>query len=141
MKSVFVLFNGIRFPFDLMDKSIQWANENQATLTAIFLHSAAQDDEGYGFPSDIDAAKDLKDEEDARESNEKLLRRYIKLLRDGAAAKKVQLTIISKEDNSKDEIIDLIKNADKLFVDDGPDQGTIPWGIRKFAMSELVITN
>ena len=139
MKSAYILFNGIRFPFELMDEAIQWANENNATLTAIFLHSSEQDDEGYGFPSDIDAAEDFKDDNDAQQSNEALLRRYVKVFQDAAIAKKVKLSILSKEDTSKDEVIQLIKNGDKVFVDAGPNENDIPWGVRKFEMSELVM--
>jgi hypothetical protein len=137
MKSAFVIFNGIRFPFNLMDKAMDWAVAHQASLTAIFLHSSEQLEEGYGFPSDIDAAEELNTDADAERSNETLIRGYFKLLLDNAAAKKISLKIESRTDESKEELVAELKKADKVFLDGGRFEEDIPWGASRFTMQEL----
>lgn len=141
MSTATVIFNGIRFPFYLMDGAISWAKKNKAELHAIFLQSSSQEREDYAFPSDIDAAEKLTDETDAAQSNEKIILNYIKLVKDMCNTEHLKCNIERLKNSTLDEVIEKLKTSDRIFLDEVEDQNPSPLSNTNFTMQELFEQN
>lgn len=128
-----ILFNGIRFPFAVAERAIAWAKQNHSDLMGLFIRSADETKEGYIFPSDLDAAEDLTDEQDAENANIAVIQKNIDILKTMADSDDVPCTNQVLIDPDKAELKDLIKGKDKVFVDDHFDSP----GILKYTDIEL----
>ena len=118
MPTALVIFSGIRFCYEALDRAVAWAQNNQAALQALFVQDAPVE-EGYVYPSDINAAAALTDEADARQDDEQLLQSKIKLVRDKAAAADIDCSIQINNNPSLDDILAVAVKADIIFVDAG----------------------
>lgn len=117
-----VLLNGIRFPFPVVEAAIQWAKENQANLHAYFIKSADIADEGYVFPSDLDEAEDLKDEQDSESNHVRVIYRNARLIKSMSSTDKVDCeTTILTEPHLK-EIEESLQKSAVIFIDEEFDQ-------------------
>lgn len=141
MSTATVIFNGIRFPFYLMDGAISWAKKNKAELHAIFLEASGQEREDYAFPSDIDAAEKLTDEEDAAQGNEKIILKYIKLVEDMCKTEHLSYKIERLKNSDLDEVLEKLKTADRIFLDEAEDRNPSPLSNPNFTMTELFDKN
>jgi len=92
MKSVLVIFNGIKFPYYLMEYSIAQAKGHSASLHVLFVTAKEEKDKGYGFPSDLSQTETLMDSEDALEDDRKIIKHNMKLAADTAAGENVPCT-------------------------------------------------
>ena len=135
MKKGYIIFNGIRFPYYLVDHAIAWAEKNKAGLSAIFL-KGGEEEEGYPFPSDLDSAEKLKNKEDAEKDDEALIRGDMKLLRDMAKSKGVEIEVEEFNDPTMDEVLKKIKDAAVVFVDANADPDDIA-APTKFTLNDL----
>lgn len=113
-----ILFNGIRFPFPVAEKAIAWAKQNKADILGIFIRSADEVKEGYVFPSDLDAAEDLADEQDTENANVVVIQKNISILKTMADSDDVPCTTQVIIDPGKEELRELMTNRDRVFADD-----------------------
>lgn len=141
MATATVIFNGIRFPFYLMDRAVSWSKENKAELQVIFLQATSQEREDYAFPSDIDAAEKLTNEKDAEQGNEKIILQYINLIKDVCAAKNLKCEIERLTDSSLDEVLERLNNTDRIFLDQAEDRNPAPLANDNFTMKDLFEKN
>lgn len=118
MSSTAVIFSGLAFSYTALDLAIAWAQEHRSDLQVLFLKEEPVE-EGYIFPSDIDAAEALTGEADARQDDNQLIQGKIKLIHDKAHAAGVSYTTQVMTDPSINNILALTTNADKIFVDVG----------------------
>lgn len=121
MASTVVIFSGLNFSYTALERAIAWAREHGSSLLALFLREEPVE-EGYIFPSDIDAAKALTDEADARRDDIQLVQGKIQLIKSMAAAAGIQYTPKVSNDSSIPGILALAENADKIFVDVGVEE-------------------
>ena len=136
MKKGYIIFNGIRFPYYLVDHAIAWAEKNKTGLVALFLKGGEQE-EGYPFPSDLDAAEKLKNKEDAEKDDEAIIRDDTKLLQHMAKSKGVEIQVEELKDPTINEVLKKIKDAAVVFVDANADPDDIA-APTKFTLKELV---
>lgn len=130
-----IIFNGIRFPHELVEKTIQWAKENSAGLHAIFL-SGREHEEHYPFPSDLDEAQDATDKHDAEQSDFRVMDSQIKLLEDMAAAQHINCETEIMVNPALNDVLAKTGNADAIFVNAEEESGLM--AVTKFEMKELV---
>jgi hypothetical protein len=137
MKTAMVIFNGIRFPFYLVDHVIDWAKKNNASLHVLFIKAKHEVKEGYVFPSDLDAAENLFDTEDVEQGDVLVIRSQIKLLEDMAKTENIPFKSVLLTDPSLEDIICLAKRSDILFIDaDYNERGIL--SVTSFKMKDLV---
>jgi len=136
MKKGYIIFNGIRFPYYLVDHAIAWAEKNKAALYAVFL-KGGEEEEGYPFPSDLDAAEKLMNKEDAEKDDDALIKDDMKLLHDMAKSKGVELQAEELNDPTIDEVLKKVKDATVVFVDANADPDDIA-APTKFTLNELL---
>lgn len=136
MKKGYIIFNGIRFPYYLVDHAIAWAEKNKAALYAIFL-KGVEEEEGYLFPSDLDAAEKLMNKEDAEKDDEALIKDDMKLLFDMAKSKGVEIQAEELNDPSLDQALKKVKDAAIVFIDANADPEDIA-APTKFTLNDLV---
>ena len=117
MKTALVIFNGIQFPYYLVDHAIDWSVKNDSGLHGLFVHSDKEPPEGYGFPSDINPAEQLFDSQQARRGNENVIYSQIIVFRDMARQKGVSVQTDELINPSLKDILDLTRGASVLFVD------------------------
>ncbi len=117
MKKALVIFNGISFPYYLVDHALAWAKKNDAGLHALFIKAENEVEEGYVFPSDLDAAEALSDSEDAEEGDEHVIASQIKLLGDMAKTEDIPFTSELLTDPSLEDILAIARGQDLLFID------------------------
>lgn len=118
MPSTWVIFSGINFSYAALDHAIAWAREHKTILGVLFLQEKPVE-EGYIFPSDIDAAENLTDEADARQDDDQLVQGKIRLIKDKAEYAGVQYTVKISNDPSIDTILLITEEPDKIYVDVG----------------------
>jgi hypothetical protein len=137
MKSALVIFNGIRFPFYLADHAIAWAKTNNANLHALFIKAKDEVKEGYVFPSDLDAAENLADDEDTEKANILVIRSQMKVLEDMAKTKDIPYNSELLTDPSLGYLLGMAKRSDILFMDADYHETGILFAT-SFNMKELV---
>ncbi|MBC7947259.1 MAG: hypothetical protein H7Y42_05220 [Chitinophagaceae bacterium] len=137
MNTIMVIFNGIRFSYELVDRVIKTAKETKAGIHALFIKAEDEVAEGYGFPSDLDAAENITNSEDTEAGNVRVIRSQMKLLEDMAKTDKIQVTTELITEPSIDDIMSKAKDVDKIFVDDHlKDAGILSF--RKFDLEMLM---
>lgn len=117
MKTALVIFNGIRFPFYLADHVVSWAKKNDANLHALFIKAKHREEEGYVFPSDIDAAQDLTGTDDIEQGDVLVIRSQIKLLEDMAKTENIPFKSELLTGPYLEDILETAKSSDILFID------------------------
>lgn len=137
MKSALVIFNGIRFPYYLADHAIAWAKTNSGSLHALFIKAKEEVKEGYIFPSDLDAAENLADDEDTEKANILVIRSQIKVLEDMAKTENIPFRSEQLTDPVLEDILGMAKESDILFMDADYHETGILYAT-SFDMKELV---
>ena len=136
MASVLLVFSGVSFSYALLDKGIARAKEQQADLVVLFLREEPVD-EGYGFPSDIDAAENLTNEAEVQQDDRNLLEGKIEIVR--SRAKEAQLTcnIHVSNEYSENFILAIAGDAALILIDagtaDDPADSELPFSPAKLA--------
>lgn len=123
MSSALVIFSGITFSYNVLDDAFEWAKDHNAMLTVLFLRDKPED-EGYGFPSDLDAAQKLTDESDSIKDDDKILQGKIKQVLHKATAEEVDCTTKVSSDTAIQSILEIADNPDIIFVDEGREEGS-----------------
>lgn len=117
MKSVLVIFNGIKFPYYLMDYAIAQAKYHHASVHALFLKAGKESSEGYGFPSDMAQAETLTNSEDALQDDEKIISKQMHLAEGMGEMENVTCTTEMMTDCSLKDMLELVKNHDLICLD------------------------
>lgn len=137
MKNAFVIINGIRFPYFLVDQAIAWAKKEQATLNALFLLSGEEMPEGYAFPSDIDLAETYRNKEDTEKDSAQILLDQMKLYRDMIKTEGIPGNAEALTDPALEQMLQKVEKADLLFV--APEYGDIEQlAIARSTMEDLI---
>jgi hypothetical protein len=118
MSSTLVIFSGLSFSYTALDLAIAWAKEHKSDLQVLFLNEEPVE-EGYVFPSDIDAAEALTNEADAKQDDNQLIQGKIRLIKDKADAAGINYTTQIMTEPSTNGILALATDVDKMFVDVG----------------------
>jgi hypothetical protein len=117
MPSTWVIFSGLNFSYTALDRAIDWAKTHHTDLGVLFLQEEPVE-EGYVFPSDIDAAESLMGEADARQDDDQLIQGKIKLIKDKALNAGIRHTVKISDDPSIESILS-IRDPNKIYVDVG----------------------
>lgn len=137
MKKALVIFNGIRFPFYVVDHAIAWAKKNSASIQALFLKSEDEVKEGYVFPSDLDAAENLSDAEDTEKGNIHVIQSQMKTLKDMAATENITTDTELLTEPPLEEILATAKNCSILFIDADYNE-TTTLAVTNFDLDDLI---
>ena len=122
MTKVAVLFNGIRFPFKVIDRAFEWCKKENGLMLAVYLLAEDADPEGYIFPSDIDAAEDISDDDDSVSDNEKVVKSHINMLKNRAAAEQITFQSIVLHDPEEELLSDTLQGYEYIFVAEDVDE-------------------
>jgi len=115
MKAVLIVFGGISFPYNLIDKAAAWSKTNDATLQTLFI-VGKETEEGYPFPSDLDAAENFTDKDDVVRDDVEIIRGQMKFLHDIARAEKITIKSDILVDPSLKDVMEKIRDAGMLFI-------------------------
>lgn len=124
MKSVLVIFNGIKFPYYLMEYSIAQAKAHAASLHVLFVTAKDEKEEGYAFPSDLSQTETLTDSEDALKDDIKIIRRNMKLAADMTAGENIPYTTDILPGSSLEETLTVVNKFDLVCLDSDYDDDT-----------------
>jgi hypothetical protein len=139
MQSVLVIFNGIKFPYYLMEHAVSQAKAHSASLHAIFLRAKEETDEGYGFPSDLDQAVTLTDAENAESDDNRIIGDHMKLAAKIAETEGVTFTMALLTDSSLSEVLHIVNGFDLVFLDAAyDDDSTSMLTNKRFTAEHLV---
>ncbi len=139
MNSALVIFNGIKFPFYLMEYSLARAKQQESSLHALFLKAGKEISEGYGFPSDLKATEEKIDIEDGEKDDLRIINHHIKLAMDMASSENVICTTELITDCSLEKISVIIKNFNEIYVDTAyDDENTSMLGNTTFKLTDLI---
>ena len=116
MPQAIVLFNGIYFSFTAVSRAFAWARETGGTIEAIFLKAKKEEEEGYGFPSDLDEAENLYTNKDAERADEQIIRNHMSMLEREAAGERIKLKTSLLIDPPMSELLAKCAQADKVFI-------------------------
>ncbi|PZR24672.1 MAG: hypothetical protein DI535_21325 [Citrobacter freundii] len=118
MEKAFIIFNGIQYPFPVVEATISWARQRKATLVALFVRAKDAPAEGYLFPSDLDAAENVNTRADASASHEAVLGSNISMLQNEAKRQEVSLEVRTLTEPSDDDMADALSGASMIFATD-----------------------
>lgn len=122
MASVLIIFSGLTFTYDALDRAIAQAKHTGAGLQVLFLVEKPVE-EGYVYPSDIDAAESLTNSQDTATDDRHLLHSKINLIRDKVRAEGIACSIQVSNDPSVDAVLAAADNVSMIFVDVGTGGG------------------
>ncbi len=136
MKKILVLFNGLRFRYELVNRSIELAVENGSSLHAIFLKSEDEVKEGYIFPSDLDEAQNLNTTQDSEDASISVIISQMKVMADMARTKNIDYEEELLTDPPIEEILNRAKEASIVLID-GEDEEIGLMSVNSFTYKEL----
>ena len=116
MEQIVVIFNGIKVPDHLVNAAISKAKEHGTALLALFL-AGEKRDEGYIFPSDLDAAQDDTDADDAERADMRVIRSKMKVLEGTAKFEGVHCTTELLFEPGLEQVTARIGAAQLVLVD------------------------
>jgi len=122
MAKAALFFNGIGFSFPLVDHALSWAKQNNGSLVALFLRAKHTIREGYIFPSDLDAAQNLRKNEDAETANMNVIYSNITMLEHSAGSEHIDLTTQLLIDPPGEQVLQQLSGCERLFIDDRIEQ-------------------
>ena len=111
-----LLFNGLAYPFPVVDAAFAWSKQRGASLVALFLRACGEQSEGYVFPSDLDAAEDLSSTEDAEAANLRVIESNILMLQHHASSEHIDLTTKKLVDPGPDQLLNELADAERIFA-------------------------
>lgn len=136
MKQALVFCHGLKFPHELAEQAIRWAKENSGSVSALFL-VGRETEEQYAFPSDLDAAQDVTDKNDAQQDNMRVADSQMKLFEDMAASEDVPCITEVMIEPDIDEVLERTKGAAIIFADtDYNNPGPMP--VTNFDFKNLI---
>ena len=116
MPKSIILFNGIYFSFIAVSRAFAWARGTGGTIEAIFLKTKNEDEEGYGFPSDLDEAENLYTNKDAEKADEKIIQNHMRMLEREAAMERIELKTSLLIDPPMSELLAKCNQAELVFI-------------------------
>jgi hypothetical protein len=116
MPQAVLLFNGIYYSFTAESRAFSWAQKTGGSIEAIFLKAKNEEDEGYGFPSDLDAAENLYTDKDAENEDEQIIRNHMNMIERDAASEQITLNTSLLIDIPMSELIAKCSGADMVFI-------------------------
>jgi len=116
MPQAILLFNGIYFSFTAVSRAFAWAHQTGGTIEAIFLKAKNEDDEGYGFPSDLDEAENLYTNKDAERADDQIIRNHMKMLEREAVVERIKLKTSLLIDPPMPELLAICAQAELVFI-------------------------
>lgn len=116
MAKAALLFNGIKFPFDVVDRAISWAKQSKGSLVAIFLKAEKIDKEGYIFPSDLDAAENLAENNAANTNLSLIIDSNIRILEHQAIGEHIEVRTALLTDPTDEELLDQLGGSEFIFT-------------------------
>ena len=122
MEKAFIIFNGIQYPFPVVEAAISFVRQSKAILVALFVRAKDAPAEGYLFPSDLDAAENANTRDDANASHEAVLESNMRMLEHEAGRQDVSLHIKTLIEPSDDDLMDELKDAVMIFAADNLEQ-------------------
>jgi hypothetical protein len=142
MAKAAMLFNGIRYSFEVVDQAFNWAKLNKGILTAIFLRAKRDPGEGYIFPSDLDAAENLYTTDDSNAGHIAIFDSNIRLLAHAAAIENIKVYPVILTDPKREQLLHELEGSECIFTsDDIHEPGTLTIdsiNIKKFLTSPPV---
>jgi hypothetical protein len=138
MKTAGVVFNGIQFPFTLMDQAILWARNNRASLHAIFLISDETGLSGLNLADNARAMDEQLKKEESQKNTETYLTHQRKLVEDTAAVEKIPCLTEIRQNPAISDILSISEKWDILFLDADADPAHSLHAVRNFTMEELM---
>ena len=116
MPKAIILFNGIYFSFTAVSRAFAWARGTGGIIEAIFLKTKNEDEEGYGFPSDLDEAENLYTNKDAEKADEQIIQNHISMLEREAAMERIELKTSLLIDPPMSELLAKCNQAELVFI-------------------------
>ncbi len=130
MSTAAIIFNGIHFYQPVADAAFKRAAAYGDEVQVLFLKCKHESEEGYGFPSDMDAAENLTTGKDADAADNRIIESYIQLLGHQATAEKIAFRAQVLEDPSIQELQAALKGCTIIFMQERKkNDDTIPAGI------------
>lgn len=124
-----VLFNGIRFPFSLIDASFDWAKERAGSLTALYMISNEAYEEEYIFPSDLDVAESFFTDADSVSADMNIVQSNLQMLKHRAETDGILLQSQLITNPSEEKLNEIVKEYDVIFMADQTNQGEVSQAI------------
>jgi hypothetical protein len=137
-KAVF-LINGAGIPYHVVDAAIGWAKENNGDLLGVFVFSDQRRAESYGFPSDIEKAETLVEEEDAESDLHKLVSHNRQYAEKTAAGEGVSIQTVSLKDPDSDTLMTELTKGEVLFLDPQTLKGDDEYASTRFQYEDIVL--
>lgn len=116
MEQALILFNGLKFPHYVAEHALKTAKEQSMSLLALFL-AGREIEEGYIFPSDLDAAQNVTDKEDAELDDLRVIRSQMQLLENMAKAEGVACKTELLVNPSQGDVSSKARHAQIIFID------------------------
>lgn len=124
MQAVAMVFNGIHFEQAVAKKAFAYAQQSQSPVIALFVKATREKPEGYGFPSDLDAAETLATNTEADQDDKKIIESNIRMLEHEAVIQKIALQCQLLENPSEEQFNAVVRDCAILFIQGHDEHGS-----------------
>ena len=115
MKACLIIFGGISFPYRLIDRAVAWSKASDAMLHSLFI-VGKETEEGYPFPSDLDAAENLTNKENVIQIDVEIIKSQMKFMNDAGRAGSISTKSDVLVDPSLEAVMEKVRGAKMLFI-------------------------
>lgn len=116
MKQALIVFNGLKFPHYLAEYALSRVKGQSTSLLALFL-VGHETEEGYIFPSDLNAAQNVTDKEDAERDDLRVIQSRMQLLENMARSEGIACKTELMVDPELEDVLSKARNAEPIFID------------------------
>lgn len=112
-----LLLTGAAIPYHVIDYAINWAKDNEGSLRALFVVPGKMPEEGYFFPSDLDAAENMTREEDVERGLKNIVEDEIRFIEKRCKASHIPVQSEVMFSPPVQKVVSRVTDSDVIFID------------------------
>ena len=133
-----LLLTGAAMPYHVIDYAINWAKDNEGSIRALILVPGKMPEEGYFFPSDLDAAEHMTREDDAERGVKKIVEDEIRFIEKRCKASHIPVQAEVMFSPPIQKVVSRVTDSDVIFIDRNTEENEDEMNDLPFRMEDVM---
>ena len=133
-----LLLKGAAIPYHVIDYAINWAKDNEGSLRALFVVPGKMPEEGYFFPSDLDAAENMTREEDVERGLKNIVEDEIRFIEKRCKASHIPVQSEVMFSPPVQKVVSRVTDSDVIFIDRNMEEHEDEMNDLPFKMEDVI---
>jgi len=116
-----LLFNGLHYPVDAIDRAVQWSKLANSSLYALFVVGGKDRKDDYLFPNDLAETGSAGFKDEARTEDRSIITSVMALVKHQASYAKIEVHTRILTDPEVDELHAFFQKANHIIVSNKPE--------------------